>query len=215
MIISEKPIVYGAAYSTYVRTVRLALHEKGIPYELVEVDVFAPGGPPKEYLERHPFGRIPSFEHRNFRLYEAIPIARYVDEAFEGPALQPTEVRERARMHQIINVLDNYSYRTLVWDIYVERTGGVPPGSPPNEERISRALPRAHRCLGALAELMGDWPWLAGSRLTLADLHAAPMLDYFLSTPEGQGVISHFPTLLRWWDITRQRASIAATERNR
>jgi glutathione S-transferase len=45
-----RPKVYGAPYSTYVRTVRLTLEEKGIPYDLVEVGVFAPDGPPSEYL---------------------------------------------------------------------------------------------------------------------------------------------------------------------
>ena len=31
--------VYGAPYSTYVRAVRLALEEKGVPYDLVEVGI--------------------------------------------------------------------------------------------------------------------------------------------------------------------------------
>jgi glutathione S-transferase len=66
-----QPVVYGAPYSVYVRAVRLALEEKGVPYRLVPVDVFAPDGPPKEYFIRQPFGRIPAFEHGGFQLYEA------------------------------------------------------------------------------------------------------------------------------------------------
>jgi glutathione S-transferase len=65
-----RPIVYGAAYSVYVQAVRLTLWAKQVPYDLVEVDVFGPAGPPAEYLSRHPFGRIPSFEHDGFRIYE-------------------------------------------------------------------------------------------------------------------------------------------------
>ena len=57
-------IVFGAAYSVYVRIVRLALEEKGVPYRLVEVDIFAKDGPPSDYLERQPFGRIPAIEFR-------------------------------------------------------------------------------------------------------------------------------------------------------
>jgi glutathione S-transferase len=71
-----------------VRGVRLTLIEKGIAHELVEVDVFASGGPPAEYLGRQPFGKIPAFEHHDFRLYEAGAIMRCVDEAFRGPALR-------------------------------------------------------------------------------------------------------------------------------
>jgi glutathione S-transferase len=85
----NKPVVYGADYSVYVRIVRLVLEEKGIDYELVPVDIFAADGIPAWYFEHHPFGRIPAFEHDGFRLHETGAIARYVDEAFAGPALQP------------------------------------------------------------------------------------------------------------------------------
>ena len=56
-----RPIVYGAAMSPYVWSVRLALAEKGITHELVSVE-------PSEFkseahLARHPFGKIPAFEH--------------------------------------------------------------------------------------------------------------------------------------------------------
>ena len=79
-----EPIIFGAAYSVYVRAVRLALAEKGVAYRLEEVDIFAEGGPPPGYLERHPFARIPAFEHGGFRLHETNAISLYVEEAFEG-----------------------------------------------------------------------------------------------------------------------------------
>ena len=63
----SKITLFGATYSVYVRTVRLVLAEKGLAYELREVDVFAADGPPKEYLQRQPFGRIPALEHAGFR----------------------------------------------------------------------------------------------------------------------------------------------------
>jgi len=52
--------------------------------DLVEVDVFAETGVPKEHLTRHPFGRIPAFEHNGFHLYETGAIVRYIDDAFPG-----------------------------------------------------------------------------------------------------------------------------------
>jgi glutathione S-transferase len=166
-------------------------------------------------LKIHPFGRIPAFEHGGFRLYEAVPIARYVDEAFEGPLLQPNDIHERARMNQIISVLDSYAYRTLIWDIYVARTGGPPSGNVPDELRIASVLPRARICLKSLSELMGDGLWLAGPALTLADLHAAPIFDYFLRTAEGQNLVTSVAPLMRWWNQVEQRASMHATEPTR
>jgi glutathione S-transferase len=207
----SEPVVFGAAYSVYVRIVRLALAEKGVPYRLVEIDVFAPGGPPPDYRDRHPFGRIPAFEHDGFRLYETGAIARYVDEAFAGPKLQPSAARERARMNQIIGVLDNYAYRTLVWDIFVERVRAPAQGRPPDEARIAAALPRAETCLDALVELMGEGPCLAGPNLTLADLHAAPMLIYFRMAEEGADMLRGRPVLTAWLDRIERRAAIAAT----
>jgi len=109
----QKPIVFGAPYSVYVRAVRLALEEKDIAYELVPVDVFAPGGPPAEHLLRHPFGKIPAFEHAGFRLYEAAAITRYIDEALPGPRLQPAHPRSRVRMTQLISILDSYALSNI------------------------------------------------------------------------------------------------------
>lgn len=208
---NDRPIVFGAAYSVYVRAVRLALHEKGVAYDLVDVDVFAPSGPPAEHFARHPFGRIPAFEHNGFRLYESSAIERYVDAAFDGPPLQPAEPRAQARMNQVQSVLDGYCYRTLVWDIFVERVRAPARGGTPDEARIAAALPRADTCLRALAELGGDGPWLAGPTLTLADLHAAPMFVYFRMAPEGAAMIARHPRIAAWLDTLLARPSLAAT----
>ena len=206
-----EPIVYGAAYSVYVRAVRLALEEKGVAYRLVEVDVFAPGGAPAEHLARHPFGKIPAFEHDGFRLYEAGAITRYVDEAFQGPPLQPAELHARARMNQAISVQDSYAYPDLVWGIYVERMEPPRRGRGPDEARIARLVPKAETCLAALEVIMGDGPWLAGPDLSLADLHAAPMFDLFLRTPEGAQILPRHARLAAWWRAVSARPSFAAT----
>jgi glutathione S-transferase len=209
--LSPEPVVFGAAYSVYVRAVRLALAEKQAPYRLVEVDVFAEGGPPADYRGRHPFGRIPAFEHDGFRLYEAGAISRYVDEAFPGPPLQSDAPRSRARVNQILSLLDSYAYRTLVWDIFVERVRLPAQGRQPDEARIAAALPRAETCLQALADLQGEGPWLAGPRLTLTDLHAAPMFAYFTLAPEGTRLLARHAGLGRWWAALAGRPSMSAT----
>jgi glutathione S-transferase len=206
------PIVFGAPYSVYVRAVRLALEEKGVQYELVPVDIFASGGPPSEHRARHPFGKIPAFEHAGFRLYEAGAITRYVDEAFTGPRLQPDDARGRARMNQIISVLDSYAYRTLVWDIYVERVSRPASGAAPDEQKIADALPKAEICLSALADLMGKDPWLGGTEITLAELHAAPIFSVFRLAPEGASLLGHEPRPRDWWERVSTRASFLRTQ---
>jgi glutathione S-transferase len=206
-----EPVVYGAPYSVYVRAVRLALEEKGVPYRLVPIDVFTPDGPPKEYLNRQPFGRIPAFEHGDFQLYEAGAITRYVDEAFPGPALQPMAPELRARTHQVISILDSYAYRTLVWDIYVERVSVPKNGGVADERKIRDAIPRAITCLTALQQIMLAGPFLTGAALTLADLHAAPMFAYFTVAPEAHQLLASYPGLMEWWNRMVTRGSMLST----
>jgi len=195
---TEKPRVFGADYSVYVRLVRLCLVEKGVEYELTPIDVFAREGPPQRYLARHPFGRIPAFEHAGFSLYETSAIARYIDEAFGEPKLQPSGAKARARCNQLISIADNYAYPHLVWGVYVERVSKPGRGAAADEARIAAAVPKARTCLKAMSDLMSDNLWLAGAELSLADVYAAPMFDYFLKAREGMDMICEYGNLATW-----------------
>ncbi len=57
------PVIYGPAFSTYVRSVRLALEEKGAPYRLEEINILEDAHQTPEYRARHPFAKVPAFEH--------------------------------------------------------------------------------------------------------------------------------------------------------
>jgi glutathione S-transferase len=208
----SEPILFGAPYSVYVRAARLALVEKGVPYRLVEIDIFADEGPPADYLRRQPFRRIPAFEHDGFQLYETGAITRYIDEAWGGPALQPPSTWGRARVTQILSILDSYLYRPLVRDIYMERCLRPGEGRTPDEAKIAAALPLARTCLAALEDLFdAGGPFALGPGLSLADLHLAPMAAYFTRAPEAAALLGDCPRLLRWWDAMRTRPSMAAT----
>ncbi|ESZ43253.1 glutathione S-transferase family protein [Mesorhizobium sp. RSR565B] len=201
-----KPVVYGADYSVYVRIVRLVLAEKGIDYDLVPVDVFAAEGTPAWYFEHHPFGRIPAFEHDGFRLFETSAIARYVDEAFDGPALQPKDARTRATMNQIIGMLDAYAYRSMVWDVAVERLEK----EAPDEALVANGLRQAETVLRVLTALKPPGPWLLGDHLTLADLHAASIIAYFVKVADGQKLLAAFADIQAWWEGIAKRPSLVA-----
>jgi glutathione S-transferase len=73
-------------------------------------------------------------------------------------------------------------------------------------------LPKAEICLSALVDLMGDAPWLAGAAITLADLHAAPIVAVFRLAPEGANLLDHKTALLEWWERVGMRPSFLRTQ---
>ena len=87
--------LYGVPVSTYVRSARMALEEKGVAYDL---EPLAPHSPEIDAL--NPFGKVPAFRHGELILFETIAIGCYVDETFDGPPSRPKDGPARARMLQ-------------------------------------------------------------------------------------------------------------------
>ncbi|MEE9195525.1 MAG: glutathione S-transferase family protein [Alphaproteobacteria bacterium] len=206
-----KPTLYGPGYSTYARAARLALEEKGVDYDLVEVDFIA-AGIPDEHLARHPFAKVPALEHDGLMLYETVAIERYVDEAFDGPSLQPSNPGARARMTQIISIIDSYTYPRTVGDLVIQRLVQPMLGGTADESIIEAALPEIDKSMAELERLLGDQEYLAGGALSLADLHLAPIFAYFVATPESKAIMENKPALNAWWQRMEPRESLAKTQ---
>ncbi len=200
-------VVYGATYSVYTRIPRMALAIKAVDYQLQEIDIFDPETLPHDYPARHPFLKIPTLKHDGFELYETGAICRYIDETFPTPALFSKDAQTNARINQIISILDNYAYRCWVWDIAVERLER----SPPDEEQIQSALPRARTCFDAINELAGDGPGLIGESVTFADVYGMAVIHYFMQTPEGRDMIVNYPRINAWWSRLNSETWVAAT----
>ena len=204
------PVVYGPRYSTNVRSTLLTLEEKGVAYDVDEVDIFAGQGQEPAHLARHPFGKVPAFEHEGLVLYETCAIMRYIDEAFQGPRLQPGDPRGRARMVQIMSVLDSYTYDPFISQIVIPRLVTPMMGGTPDEAAIEAAIPLARTCVTVLESLVAG-EFLAAKTLSLADLHLVPLYDYFRQTPEGEALLAGAPKLNRWWSTMCRRPSVPKT----
>ena len=207
----SNPTLFGPAYSTYTRSVRLALEEKGVDYDLVEVD-FLQGPMPAEQVERHPFARVPAFEHDGFELYEVSAIERYIDEVFDGPSLQPESAKQRARMNQVISIIDSYTYSCTVGQLVIQRIVMPMLGEQADEAAIAEAMPEVSKCMGVIAGLRGDSKYLVSDELTLADLHLAPIFDYFQTTPDSDPILQQNPGLRSWWNEMSARESMQKTQ---
>jgi len=184
---------------------------KRVGYDYVEVNPFAPDVSPA-YLAKHPFRRVPTLVHHDFVLYETAAITRYVDETFPGPALQPVAGQSRARMTQIICVVDAYGYWPMVRQVFSHRVFRVRTGQPPDENEITSGVAASARVLDALETLAGDGGFLVGDQLSLADLHLAPMMAYFTAAGEGRAMLARHPRLSAWWNLIRARPVLVETE---
>jgi glutathione S-transferase len=205
-----RPIVYGPAGSTYVWSTRLALAEKGVAHELVDVPFGAHREEP--HLSRHPFGKVPAFEHDGFALYETQAILRYIDEGFPVAPLQPTDLHQFARMSQIMGIVDAYAWPSIAAGIVFNRILAPRLGLPVNEEAVNKAVPRARLCLSEFARLMGDQQFMAGERISLADLMVVPLLYYLARAPEGEAALAEHPSLSAWMRRIEDRQSFQVTK---
>ena len=99
--------LWGFDGSTYVRTVKMVLAEKGVTdFKQVPLNVLA--GEPKtpEHLERHPFGKVPVLDHDGMRILETAAIARYLNDVLPGKSLVPATPKDRARMDMIVGIIN-------------------------------------------------------------------------------------------------------------
>jgi glutathione S-transferase len=205
----SRMIVHGVPGSPYVRAVLLTLEEKGADYELAAM---APGTLKQQpHLSRHPFGRIPAFEHDGWILYEAQAIMRYVDAVVPGPRLQPEEPRAAARMNQVIGITDWYVMPQVSRPITSNRVVKPRFNLAVDEDAIVSAIPNARICIAEIARLLDGHAWMAGDEISLADLLLAAHLSMFAQAPEGAQILQEHPNLSGWLTRIEARPSMKAT----
>ncbi|HEX4712712.1 glutathione S-transferase family protein [Phenylobacterium sp.] len=201
-------VIHGIPGSPYVRMPLLACEEKGVPYRLAAMEFGKTKTP--EHLAHQPFGRIPYMEHDGFWLYEAQAIIRYIDRAFEGPSLTPTDPKALARMDQVIGIIDWYVMPSISSGIGFNRIVKPIFGMPVDEAVVAAAVPQAQVCVAALEDILADKPYFAGDRVSLADLMAVSHLDLLPQSPEGADIMAGSP-LLAWLDRMAERPSVQKT----
>jgi glutathione S-transferase len=192
-----------------VRAALLALEEKGAEYQLAAMALGT--GKQQPHLSRHPFGRIPAFEHDGWILYETQAIMRYVDAVVPGRRLQPQEPRAAARMNQVIGITDWYVMPQVSVPITANRVVKPRFNRPVDEDAVVNAIPNARICIAEIARLLDGHPWMAGEALSLADLLLAPHLSMLALAPEGAQILQDHENLRGWLARMEARPSMQAT----
>jgi glutathione S-transferase len=202
--------IYGPAMSTYVRAARLACAEKGVSHAIEEVEFGS-----EAHRKLHPFAKVPAMRHGDFVLYETEAICRYIDRAFAGPALQPTDIKALARMDQWLSAVRDYVYPVIIEELVWERLVVPMEGGAPDEAMIAGAVPKMTEQIAVFERALAPDPFLAGTAPSLADWMLFPIIVYLRVTAEGEAALPKAPKLAAWFARMAARPSAPATDPTR
>lgn len=198
--------IYGPAFSTLVRSVRLYCLEKGLT---VGSGMSVDGRPvplhSAENFALHPFGQVPVLLHDGNRVFETLAICRYLDRAFPDSSLEPEDAASRTLVDQwasaLITTVDTRLIRR-----YLLQVAGPRVAEPLAGPALAQAEQAVDRTLAVLEGELGEWDFLCGVRYSLADALLTPMLDYLTRMP-GREWLAGRSGLAAYLQRLRQRPS--------
>jgi glutathione S-transferase len=193
------------ADSAYLWTAMMAADEKGVAYDFVPLVLGS-----EEHLKLHPFGKMPVMQQGGVILYETLAIAHYIDRAFPGPALQPLDPLGQAQMLRWISIVNAYVFPVMN-RFTKERIVKPAWGFDSDPAFLASAREPLALQMRLIDEAVSGGRWLAGERLTLADLFLLPHLLFFGRCPEGAAMLARAPAAAEWLGRMRARASYAAS----
>lgn len=177
--------LYDADRCPYCARARIALAEKGVPFETVVVDL---DDRPAWIWEKNALGRVPVLEEDAFVLPESVVIMEYLEERYPEPALLPADAAERALARLRIERFDDLLGR----EYYRARRG--------EDSRLEERL-------AGLATLLEGEPYLTGRQYGLADIAYLP---WVLRAGARLGVdLDAFPALRDWVERLAERPAVA------
>ncbi|WP_342650206.1 glutathione S-transferase [Pseudomonas sp. REB1044] len=153
--------LYGFAVSNYYNMVKLALLEKGVPFEEV---LFVSGQTP-QVLAVSPRGKVPALETEHGFLSETNVILEYIEQTHPEHPLLPRDAFELAKVRELLKEIELY-IELPARTCYAEAFFGQP------VEPLVKEKARAELLVGfGTLKRNGKFaPYVAGERLTLADL---------------------------------------------
>jgi glutathione S-transferase len=195
--------LYHFPASTFSRRVRVALLEKNISCELIEVNL--PGGQQKEnwYAALNPYMKVPTLVDGNFALYESAAILTYLEAIHPTPPLVPDDVRGRALVDMYVRLCDAHLGRCAGAVLFPKR---FLPDANWDRPAMEAARKEIDRHLLIIERELGERPYLVGEAFTLADVAYLPFL-HFLALME----VSAGPRVQAWAERILGRPSARAT----
>ncbi len=200
--------LYDSKVAPNPRRVRIFLAEKGIAVPTVQVDITKGETRKSPYIDKNPLGGLPMLELDDGTcIAETVAICRYFEAAQPSPALMGTDARDQAivEMWQRRMELELFRYVTGCFqnthDFFKGRIEQVPAFG-----EVCRKTARTR--LAWLDGNLGDRPFIAGDRYTIADITALCAIDF--GRVVDIRIADEQKNLARWYESVSTRQSAKA-----
>ncbi len=175
----------GFAASNYYNKVKLALLEKGVPFqeELAWVGQTDPAC--------SPLGKVPYLKTDQGALSESTVLLEYIEDAYPHPALLPADAYDAAKVRELVRYIELH-LELVARNLYPEAFfGGKVSDSA--KEKIG---PQLQKNIAAFATLAKFSPYLAGDSFSMADCAAVVHLPLVSSASKiiyGRDFLADLP----------------------
>src|SRR6266850_620960 len=200
----------GFHISNYFNKVRIAMLEKGVPFEL---DPTCKPSQKEDFLARTPLGKVPFVEVDGARLCESQVICEWLEDAYPEKPLYPRDPLERARVRELVTILE------LHVELVARRLyGQVFFGQPPDEEvkqSVEKGLVKGIRAFRSRAKF---GPYVAGGQLTLADCAAfvhLPLVSLATKLGFGRDMLESMPQIKPYLKMLGERPAFKTVNDDR
>ena len=176
--------LYEHPLSPYAQKCKIALAEKGIPFETHLPEAFGTGSTPDEgFKDRNPRHEVPALVDGETRIFDSTVILEYLEDKWPQPPLLPKDPAERARVRMLEDVMDT-QYEAINWGIleidgFKRATGSL------REQLLARAAEQTQRMQNWLERQLGDREWFNGASFGWGDAAVVPHLN--TSAARGNG----------------------------
>lgn len=157
--------LHGSPISNYYNKVKLALLEKGIPFEEVHTPTKSTD---EAVLSASPLAKIPFLRTPHGPLCESQVILDYLEAIHPQPALLPADPFEAAKVRELVTFID-WHLEITARQLYGPAFFGAAPLPESNAQRIRKELESRIAGFKRLAKFA---PYVAGDTFTMADCSA-------------------------------------------
>jgi glutathione S-transferase len=145
------------------------LHEKGIPFEVYEVDLKAKQD---DFSRVSPTGKVPVLVDGDTRVWESMVINEYLEEKYSGPRLLGDTPEERAQVRALIldlNGTRSQPLARLAAMLYYGRERR-------DDDRIQRQIDLWEEFLDQVDRYLESHDWYGLKRFSMADINLYTMV---------------------------------------